>query len=59
MQFSGKPGRGMLFLFLFRYSLMLCFVVFYIEDASPKGTLILKVFASGKADDANRFGRYK
>ncbi|GAB6955019.1 hypothetical protein JCM13369A_15630 [Mediterraneibacter glycyrrhizinilyticus JCM 13369] len=46
-------------MFLFRYSLMLCFVVFYIEDASPKGTLILKVFASGKADDANRFGRYK
>ena len=23
-------------MFLFRYSLMLCFVVFYIEDAYPK-----------------------
>lgn len=59
MQFSGQIGAGHAFLFLFRYSLMLCFVVFYIEDASPKRTLVLKVFASGKADDANRFGRYK
>lgn len=32
----GKTGEGHAFLFLFRYSLMLCFVVFYIKDAYPK-----------------------